>query len=199
MKRFMKHIRLFGLIIGLFIDLVACSNTNQLSEPSVTVPPAINPEMTETSPTPKTTPLSLGAYMLTILPKCDGIQILDNPVKFDWPNIDERLQELSGAQWVYYSCPEPREKVSTFYREWMTKPPSTMIETNWVERSEGSVGVYFNGSTSLWTYLWVVSQPEDAQKSYVIVTQVLGAINCKLEQHFIIRNNSGWETQWSLE
>ncbi len=145
--------------------------------------------------------MSLGEAMLQKLPKCDGIQVLDNPVKFDWPNIDERLQELSDAQWGYYSCPAPREEIATFYRERMPKPPINMIETNWVERTEGSVGVYYNGSTTVWTYLWVVPQPEDAQKSYVIVAQALEPVQgeCRLEQHILISNTYGWETQWSLE
>jgi hypothetical protein len=181
--------------------MVACSSNGNQAEPSATISPDINSETTQTSLAPEATPLSLGASMLQKLPKCDGIQVLDNPVKFDWPNIDERLQELSDAQWGYYSCPAPREVVASFYRERMPKPPTNMIETNWVERQEGSVGVYYNGSTTIWTYLWVVPQPEDSQKSFVIVAQALEPVQgeCRLDQPFFISNNFGWETRWSVE
>ena len=196
----MKFIRCVFLACSVCLVLVACSNTTESTESSVTIPPAINPEAAQTSQTPEATPLSLGASLLKSLPKCDGIQVLDEPMKFDWPNIDERLQELEGALWGYYSCPGPQVEVAAFYRSQMPKPPNNMDETNWVERAEGSVGVYYNGA-STWIYLWVVPQPEDAQKSYVIVAESLDPVQgqCMLDQPFFISDSNGWETQGRLE
>jgi hypothetical protein len=183
--------------------MAACSGNAAQAEPSVTIPPApvTDSSTSPNSQTPEPTPLSLGAAMLEKLPKCDGIQVLDQPIKFDWPNIDERLQELADAQWGYYSCPQPQPIVAAFYREQMPKPPVNMYETNWVERTEGSVGVYYNGSSTIWTYLWVISQPRGAQKSYVIVAQSLDPVQgeCKLDLPLFISDIVEWEIQWSLE
>jgi len=197
----MKFIRRVCLFYGLCVVMVACSNNAQSPAPSVTIPPAINNSSTQTSQTPEATPLSLSASLLQKLPKCDGIQVLDDPIKFDWPNIDERLQELTDAQWGFYSCPGPREDVATFYRERMPKPPFNQIETNWVERTEGSVGVYYNGSTTIWTYLWVVPQQADSQQSYVIVAESLEPVQgeCRLDQPLFKNDIAEWVTQWSLE
>jgi hypothetical protein len=119
--------------------------------------------------------------MLERLPKCGRIQVLDTPVKFDWPNIDERLQELADALWGYYSCPGSQKDIAAFYRQQMPKPPINMYETNWVERAEGSVGVYYNGVS--WIYLWVVPQPDNLNSSFVIVAQSYNPVsgNCWLE------------------
>jgi hypothetical protein len=185
----------------LCVMMVACSNNTQPVEPSVMVPPSINTSSTQTSTTPEATPLSLSASLLQKLPKCLGIQILDNPIKFDWPNIDERLQELTDAQWGYYSCPGPGEEVAMYYREQMPKPPFNQIETNWVERTEGSVGVYYNGSTTIWTYLWVVSQSQDSRQSYVIVAESLEPVQgeCRLDLPLFNNDFAEWVTLWSLE
>jgi hypothetical protein len=190
----MKLLQYMCLVSGLCLVLGACSNTSLSTIPYSTLPPATDPATTQLSQTPEATPLSLGASMLQKLPKCDGIQVMDEPIIFDWPNIDERLQELSDAQWGYYSCPSPREEVAAFYRERLPKPPTNMIEMNWVERFEGSVGVYYNGSTTVWTYVWVVSQTEDARKSFVIVAQSLEPVQgeCRLEKPFLIHLLPKW-------
>jgi hypothetical protein len=181
--------------------MVACSNNTQSAEPTVTIPPAIDGSSSQTSQTLEASDLSLSASLLQKLPKCDGIQVLDNPIKFDWPNIDERLQELTDAQWGYYSCPGPGEEVATYYRERMPKPPFNQIETNWVERTEGSVGVYYNGSTTIWTYLWVVPQSQDTQQSYVIVAESLEPVQgeCRLDQPLFDNYSAEWVTLWSFE
>jgi len=196
----MRFIRCVCLVCGLCLVIAACSSSPNQVAPSATTPPGIYPETTQTSPTPEATPLSLGASLLKSLPKCDGILVLDNPVKFDWPNIDERLQELSDALWGYYSCPGPQAEVAAFYRNQMPKPPNNMDETNWVERAEGSVGVYYNGA-STWIYLWVVPQPEDAQKSYVIVAESLDPVQgqCRLDRPLFTSDLIEWVTKWSLE
>jgi hypothetical protein len=83
----------------------------------------------------------------------------------------------------------------------MPKPPFNQIETNWVERTEGSVGVYYNGSTTIWTYLWVIPKHEDAQKSYVIVAESLEPVQGECRFDPLINENGIVEEvkQWSLE
>ena len=201
----MRFIRFVCLFCGLCLVMAACSGNPARAEPSATIPPApaTDSSTTPNSQTPEPTPLSLGAAMLEKLPKCDGIQVLDGPIKFDWPNIDERLQELADAQWGYYSCPAPQAKVSAFYREWMPKPPTNMYETNWVERAEGTVGVYYiyKGATLNWIYLWVVPQSDNPQESYIIVAQstepVIG--ECRLDRPIINDDIAGAEIPRSLE
>jgi hypothetical protein len=179
--------------------MVACSNAPQ---PTVTATiPAINPATTESAPTPISTPLSVGASLLTRLPRCDGIQILEKPFLFNWPNIEERIKELEGALWGYYSCDRAQVEVAAFYREQMPKPPYNMDETNWVERPEGTVGVYYNSGFIAWIYLWVVPQPDNAQKSYVIVVQSNDPVsgNCRLDRPMFNNEIAAGEKQWSVE
>ncbi len=197
----MRLIRCVCLFCGLCLVMAACSSSPNLTTPATILPTATESSTTQNSQTPEPTPLSLSTALLEKLPRCDGIQILDTPVEFDWPNIDERLQELSDAQWGYYICPGQKEDIATFYRERMPKPPYNQIETNWVERTEGSVGVYYNGSTTIWTYLWVIPIANDAQKSYVIVAESLEPVQgeCRLDRPLFTSDLVEWVTKWSLE
>jgi hypothetical protein len=179
----MRIIRSVLFYFCLNLGLVACSNDPQLTQPSATIP-ARNPATTESTPTLVPTPLSVGASLLRRLPKCEGIQVLEEPIKFIWPNIEERLIELEGTLWGYYSCEGLQVEVAAFYREQMPKPPYNMDETNWVKRSEGTVGVYYNAGSIAWIYLWVVPQPDNTLKSYVIVAQTNNSVDfqCRLDQ-----------------
>ncbi|MGD0751544.1 MAG: hypothetical protein ABSA23_09055 [Anaerolineales bacterium] len=175
----MKLITRTFMIYFLGIILVSCAKAIE-STPSS----EIIPTTTKLGPTSVPTPFSMGTYLLTRLPSCDGIQILEKPIVFDWPNIQERLQELSGAFWGYYSCNGPQAQVAAFYRAKMPKPPYNMNETNWVVRVEGTVGVYYNDASKTWIYLWVVAQPNNPQKSYVIVADTTDPVSgeCRLER-----------------
>jgi len=121
-------------------------------------------------------PKTIGERVLSLIPRCDGIKILDRPVKFAWPNVEKRIKELEGCDWGYYSCAQPQAAVSTFYREQMRKPPYNMGETNWVDRPEGTLGLYYHSGSRVWIYLWVVVQPTDARTSYVIVALANGRV-----------------------
>ena len=112
--------------------------------------------------------------MLSLIPRCDKVKILDQPVKFAWPNVEKRIKALEGSEWGYYSCPQTQDAVSTFYREGMRKKPYSMGETNWVDRPEGTLGVYYHSRSRVWIYLWVVPQPADVRASYVIVALANG-------------------------
>jgi len=175
------------ILVGLSL-CVACTSAGQPVPPSL---PAASPMPSMTSaPTAVPTPMSMADYILSVIPRCDGIQILDQPVKFAWPNVEQRLKDLEGSDWGYFSCPRPAAEVSAFYREQMPRPPYNLNETNWVDRSEGTLGVYYHTARRAWTYMWVVPQPGDLQTSYVIVAQTASEVfepECQSDQ-----------PQWSL-
>ncbi len=111
-----------------------------------------------------------------MLPKCQGVKILDNPVKFSWPNIDQRLRELEGSYWGYYACPLAPATASALYREQMPRPPYNKTETNWVSRPEGTLGVYYSEGANMWIYMWIVPQANNPQESYLIVAMANGKV-----------------------
>ena len=113
-------------------------------------------------------------YILSLIPRCDKVRILDRPIKFNWPNVERRIQELEGCDWGYYSCGYNQDAVSAFYKEHMRKPPYNMGETNWVDRPEGTLGIYYHSDSRSWIYLWVVPQSGDVRTSYVIVALANG-------------------------
>jgi hypothetical protein len=187
------------LFLGVCVSLAACSNTPNVTQPTSS-DPANYSASTEIVPTVTPNPLSGGETLLKTLPNCDGIKILEGPIKFEWPNIDLRIKELEGSVWGYYRCPGSQKEVAAFYRQQMPKArPTLYYETNWVERKEGSVGVYYDGVN--WIYLWVVPQPDNTQMSYVIVSQsnvpVIG--DCIAASFHTISQISPAEGQWSLE
>jgi hypothetical protein len=192
----MKYLSFLLMFSCLCVWLSACSGSFQPVQGTATIP-AMESAPVGTTPVPVTTPLSTGANLLNSLPRCEGIQILDEPVKFDWPNIEQRLKELEGALWGYYACPGPQAEVAVFYREQMPKTPSKFyFETNWVERVEGTVGVYYDGVD--WTYLWVVPQPGNPQKSYVIVAHSNDPVSgdCFIDPPWRNRDIAAYEIHW---
>src|SRR5574342_685216 len=160
--------RLLVVVSCLCLSLVACSNSPRLPQPTATVP-ATNPATHEITPTPVSTPLSAGERLLSRLPKCEGIQILENPIIFDWPNIERHKKDYEEALWGYFGCEQPQVDVAAFYRAQMPKPPSNAYEMNWVEIPEGTVGVFYDGL--LWTIVWIVPRDGNMQKTYVIIAQ----------------------------
>ena len=115
--------------------------------------------------------------LLLRIPKCDGIEIQEKPIIFSWPNIETRIKELGDALWGYYACDQPQAYVLAFYRAHMSEPPYNNQESNWVERAEGSVGIYYN-SANAWLYIWIVPQPDNPQKTYVIVAISYTLVDC---------------------
>ncbi len=103
--------------------------------------------------------------------------MLAGPVKFDWPDLAQHQQDFSRSQWTYISCDQPAAQVAALYRQQLPRPPYSMDETNWLDRPEGALGVYF-AQTGAWEYIWFVPQPEDAQKSYVIVSETFAYVEC---------------------
>ncbi len=173
----------YVLILVCLSLCVACTSAGQSVPPPR---PAASPTPIMTSvPMAVSTPMPIADYILSVIPRCDGIQILDQPVKFVWPNVEQRLKDLEGSDWGYYRCPRPVAEISAFYREQMLKPPYNMRETNWVDRSEGTLGVYYHTARQTWTYMWVVPRPGDLQASYVIVALAPGEVfepECKSDQ-----------------
>ena len=188
--------RFLSLCLGL--SLAGCAQGSPQPAATATTPAtALAP--TDTAPAPAASGDTTGADLLKNLPKCAGIEILTEPVVFDWPNIQERLQELEAALWGYYRCDGAQAQVAGFYRAQMPKPPTNMGEMNWVTREEGDVGVYYSGSSLTWIYLWVVAAPEMPQKSYVIMAETDDPVSgdCRWEPPAPNTEMGASEVQWS--
>jgi hypothetical protein len=133
--------------------------------------------------------------ILTLIPRCDNLKPLREPVEFPWRNFSKRVKELSKAEWGYFTCPQPAPTVSSFYRRRMPQPPYVQGETNWIVRPEGTLGVYYSYATGEWLYLWVVPKPGDAKMSYVVVAKSTGTlVNCRLRAPTIAPGN-GWSAE----
>lgn len=158
-----------SLLFGLLCLCTACAATDQ-SEPTSAPMPAPSPTQTTSSaPAAVSTPLSVDEYILSVIPQFEGIQSLDQPIQFAWPNVKRRIKELEGSDWGYFRCAQPPAVVSAFYQEHMPEAPYNMREANRVERPEGTLGIYYHSAYDIWVYLWIVPQPTDPQSSYVIV------------------------------
>ncbi len=159
----------YGVLAILLCVCIACTGTAQ-SPTTTSLTSTSSSESTVTAPPSTTsTPPTNAEYALSQIPHCAGIELLDQPVKFAWPNVEQRLKDLAGSAWGYFSCSQPQAVVSAFYREQIIKPPYNRQETNWIDRQEGTLGIYFHAASQNWLYLWIVPQSADNQKSYVIV------------------------------
>ncbi len=115
--------------------------------------------------------------LVQTFPECSGMQKLQGAVQFDWPTLAEHLQDFSRSQWTYYSCDQSASNVASLYRQDLPRPPYGMEETNWLERQEGTLGIFFS-QKGAWDYIWFVPQPDDAQKSYVIISETFAYVEC---------------------
>ncbi len=161
--------------MSLLLLLAACSAPGTPGMPTLAASPIASPVATSAAaslpPPPKST------ESLPALPHCAGMQELKDAVQLDWPNLEQRKQEFISTAWRYYSCEEPPAQVAASFRQQLPKPPYNMQETNWLEREEGTLGIYFS-QTGLWHYVWFISQPGDPQKSYVIVAESFASVEC---------------------
>lgn len=166
----------YALMLCCLSLIAACTSAPQQAIPTSSAP--VSTPTTDTS-SPATFPnsMAMSESLLLRIPKCDGIEVQEKPIIFSWPNIETRIKELGDALWGYYGCDQPQAEVGAFYREHMPEPPYNNQETNWVERAEGSVGIYFN-SANAWLYIWIVPQPNDPQKTYIIVAISYVLVDC---------------------
>jgi hypothetical protein len=173
------------LALGFLCLTVACSSGIQATPTPVFTPFHLSTSTTPSTPSSSPTPLPAGARILSDLPKCEGIEIAASSVTFDWPNIEQRFRELADSDWYYFSCPQPSDVVSSFYRENATQPPYLLSETNWIDRPEGSLGIYFHSVKRFTLYLWIVPQSTNHQATYLIAAFTEGELifeeECYLE------------------
>ncbi len=157
--------------------LAACSPAASRPMPTPTAPPADLPA----SPTPASTSTSTpsGSSLVDIppFPACTGMQNLQDPVEFDWPNLKASMEQFIASAWQYYSCDQPPADVIAVYRDRLGKPPYNLWESNWLEREQGTLGIYFSES-GLWYYVWFLPQPGDPAKSYIVVAESMASVEC---------------------
>jgi hypothetical protein len=113
------------------------------------------------------TPLPVAAYDSRHIPGCDGFELLAERFRFEWPGIED-IGDVTD--WGYYRCAQAPTQVAAIYREKMIHPPYNWQEIAWVERSEGTLGVYFHTVFQRWLYVWVLSRPNDS-KAYLVVAE----------------------------
>jgi len=174
----MRHTQLAWLLFC-FVFLTACTNVPAQ-------PPTILPDATATplaaslqvtataAPVQPATDLrAQGESLLSYIPNCNGLQALDTPIVFSWPNLDQ----VVGASWGYYSCNQSQADVAAFYREQLPKEPYDDMEINWVEKENGTVGVYYV-TADIYLYIWMLPQQDNPQASYIIVALDSQIIQC---------------------
>jgi len=111
------------------------------------------------------------AALQTRVPECAGSRPLDHAVDFDWPQKARREREFASAQWAYFTCEGPYRTVADAFRRIATLPPFILGETNWIERPEGALGIYYDYVRNVWCYVWFVPDPERRGRTLLAVTQ----------------------------
>ncbi len=170
----MKSVVSVILILWLSFTLAACHGSDATD--GLSGSPASRPGQNP-APAATSTPLPPTKSPIDLFPRCEAMQVLSNKIKFDWPNIDQRIRELQGSHWTYLSCEQPQVEVAALYRKQLPQAPYNLHETNWIEREEGSVGIYYTRAGT-WDYVWIVPQPNDAHTSYVIIAESFTALSC---------------------
>jgi hypothetical protein len=117
--------------------------------------------------------LAQGESLLTYIPSCTGLEVQDTPIVFSWTNLDQ----VVGSSWGYYDCNQSQADVAAFYRKQLPKEPYDDMELNWVEKDNGTVGVYYV-TADIYLYIWMLPQKDNPQKSYVIVAIDSKIIEC---------------------
>lgn len=133
------------------------------------------------------------SWLLQMIPNCTGVKTLSQQLAFPWPNIDRRKRQLAGSNWGYFTCSQPADVVSRFYRDQITKAPYQMKEVSWVARREGTLGIFQNTYSYTWVYLWVVPQPGAPQNALLVVAQNFGgdaAFRCRMPSRPLFYNDS---------
>jgi hypothetical protein len=119
------------------------------------------------TPAPTATSEPVGDYVPSDVPRCQGVKMLDRALKFEWVGVDA----VGDGAWYYYHCDQKPGDLATLYRPVMIKAPYEWGEINWVERPEGTLGVYFNTVRQNWLYLWFLSDTTSAGGSYLVVAE----------------------------
>jgi hypothetical protein len=167
------------MVLNCICLATACTSAPQPAS-AITPTMAVTPTARPFTPTAGTPPApatpdykSDGESLLSNIPQCAGMEVQENPITFSWPN----LEQITGATWGYYSCDQPQAAVAAFYRSQLPGEPYNYMEVNWVERAQGVVGVYYV-LVSTYLYVWMIPQPDNPQRSYVIVALSSEAVDC---------------------
>ena len=157
--------------------LAACSAAVSPSAPGATAPATVPTAAPAAQRPPSTDTPSGGKAEMPPFPRCAGMQRLDRPVEFDWPNLKASMEQFIASAWQYYSCDQPPAEVMELYRSSLAKPPYALWEANWLEREQGVLGIYFS-EAGLWYYIWYLPQPGDPQRSYIVVAESFASVEC---------------------
>ncbi len=157
------------VVLWTYCALAACSPAASPSTLISTAPPTELPAITSTPAGSRTE--------MPPLPACTGMQKLNDPVEFDWPNLKASMEQFIASAWEYYSCEQPPAEVARLYREALPNAPYNLSEMNWLQRDQGTLGIYFS-QAGLWYYVWFLPQPGDARRSYLVLTESMASVEC---------------------
>ncbi len=118
-----------------------------------------------------------GTSAMPPFPECTGMQKLDQAVQFDWPNLKTSMEQFIASAWEYHSCAQPPAEVAKLYRAALPNDPYKLWDSNWLEREQGTLGIYFSQS-GLWYYVWFLPKPGDARGSYIILAESFASVEC---------------------
>lgn len=122
------------------------------------------------TPAPSPEPTITQVYVPFDIPLCQVGRELDEPLKFDWPGIDQ----VGEADWYYYRCGQSAGDLATAYRTEMPQPPLNWREDAWVELPEGTLGVFFHSGHQAWIYLWFLSDKTSPTSSNLVLAERQG-------------------------
>ena len=137
--------------------------------------PVVNTPLPTLQPSPTRTPvllptataLPVGDFLPADLPRCDGLKAV-TPFTFSWAGYAEL--DMSQGKWYHYHCSSKPEDLATFYRSKMSNPPYSWLQQNWVENTEGKLGVYFHAVRQVWLYTWFLTDTQNPEASRLVVS-----------------------------
>ena len=174
----MKRFQLAWLFICICVT-TACESAPPPPASTLPVLPATT-ALVSLTPTAETSLLpatpdfqAQGESLQSNIPRCSGMEILKNPIDFSWPNIEQ----IEGATWGYYSCDQSQPELAAFFRAQLPQAPYDDMEINWVQRDNGTVGVYYV-TAGTYMYVWMLPLPNNSQESYAVVAIASEMIDC---------------------
>jgi hypothetical protein len=119
----------------------------------------------------------------TDVPACKDVQVLEQPIQFSWPGLEDVAENAPETNWTYYRCGQSQAAASAFYRHWMSTTEYHWVEYSWDEGAGGTLGVFYSSSVNLadpnrWLYLWFLPEQSSNESSYLVAAWWSAAHSC---------------------
>lgn len=124
----------------------------------------------EGTPGPTRTPVPRLPYPIDGIPLCSGLKEYPGVLSFQWPNVEEALEQLEEYTWGYYECDLPAKDLEAFYHREAPKPPWLWEEVNGADHVGGHVRLYYQRFQLIWIYIWMLPR-DGGQHSYLVIAK----------------------------